>query len=126
MWWVRCLIALSLVLLQSAARAEGLELVWAPPAVPVRSYVIERRLELSEQEFVAIVHAGSSAVRFVDESVTPGLRYCYRVRVIRSDGSSSSSAALCAKAEQRSEPRSRTLAAEAAAVKHTAPPAHGQ
>ncbi len=109
MGWKPWLAASILVAAQSSAHAGELELVWTPPDVPVRSYVIERRLDSDGARFASIVHVGSGAVRFLDESVTPGLRYCYRVRGIRSDGSSSASRALCARAGER--PLRRDIAA---------------
>lgn len=96
--------ALGLALSPAVAGAEGLEVVWAAPDVPVRSYVIERRVEASGQGFGTIVHIGSTTLRFVDESVSPGVRYCYRVRSVRTDGTSSASQALCANAGPRVAP----------------------
>jgi hypothetical protein len=96
--WLIGVIALTFALAQSAD-AGGLEVTWAAPTVPVRRYVIERRVEVGGAKFAPIVHVGPGEVRFVDDRVTPGVRYCYRVRGVRVDESSSVSGPLCATAE---------------------------
>lgn len=81
----------------SASVGSAAELVvnWAPLAVPVEAYQIERRVEDGQREFTPIARVGGDATRFADRGVTVGVRYCYRVRGLRGYRTSPPSPPLC-------------------------------
>lgn len=88
----------------SAASAAELVVAWAPLAVAVDGYQVERRVGSTGDEFVPIARVGSDATRFTDRSVTAGVRYCYRVRGVRELRRSPPSPPLCNVATERAAP----------------------
>ena len=79
----------------SAAAAAELVVEWAPLPGEIEGYQVERRVDAPLESFKPIARVASSAARFTDGSVTPGVRYCYRVRGIRGDRISPPSPPLC-------------------------------
>ena len=90
-----------LVALTLPARAAELLVEWAPLAVSVESYQVERRADDSQAAFAPIARVGGDAVRFTDRSVVVGVRYCYRVRGVRGPQMSPPSPELCSVATER-------------------------
>jgi TonB family protein len=90
-------LALALLALGVSAAAHAAELVvaWGPHAAPVEGYQVERRIGGPVGEFKPIARVAASATRFVDRSVSAGVRYCYRLRGVRGERLSSPSAPLC-------------------------------
>ncbi len=99
----------------SAARAAELVVAWAPLAVAVDGYQVERRVEGVGGEFVPIARVGGDATRFTDRSVSAGVRYCYRVRGVREWRRSPPSPPLCNVASEQPPGEAAPIAAEAAA-----------
>jgi TonB family protein len=109
-----------------APPAAAVELVvrWAPLAVPVDAYQVERRRDEGEEPFTPVARVGGGETRFVDRSVTTGSRYCYRVRGVRSGRVSPPSPPLCNVA---SEPvRARPAPGAALLPVAAAPPQTGE
>jgi TonB family protein len=94
-------LVLLLVALTLPARAAELLVEWAPLAVRVESYQVERRVDEPQAAFAPIARVGSDAVRFTDRSVVVGVRYCYRVRGTRGGRMSPPSPELCSVATER-------------------------
>jgi TonB family protein len=88
----------------SPLSAAELVVAWAPLAVSVEGYQIERRVDAAGNEFTPIARVGSDGLRFVDRSVSTGVRYCYRVRGVRGTRMSPPSPPLCNVAAEPAAP----------------------
>ncbi len=93
--------ALLLALLAPAVRAADLVVEWAPLAVSVESYQVERRVDDPRAAFVPIARVAGDVVRFIDTHAAAGVRYCYRVRGVRGLQVSPPSPELCSVAIER-------------------------
>jgi TonB family protein len=91
-----------------AAAAQGAELVvqWRPIAGGANAYQVERRPGDWASTFLPIARVDGGATRFLDRTVTPGVRYCYRVRALRGGRMSRPSRELCSVATERPGPAS--------------------
>ena len=94
-------LALLLVALTLPARAAELLVEWAPLAVSVEAYQVERRIDEPQAPFTPIARVAGDAVLFTDRSVVAGMRYCYRVRGVRGRQTSPPSPELCSVATER-------------------------
>lgn len=97
---VRCLVSLVLAGLAARAGAAELAVEWAPLAVAVESYQVERRVDAPGEEFVPLVRVSARETRFLDRHVAAGVRYCYRVRGVRGERYSPPSPPLCSVAAE--------------------------
>ncbi len=86
---------LALGLAAAGANAAELVVEWAPLAIEVESYQVERRIDAAGEGFKPIARVGGAETRFIDRNVTTGTRYCYRVRGVRGVRVSPSSPPLC-------------------------------
>jgi TonB family protein len=79
------------------ASGRGAELVvnWAPLAVTLDGYQIERRVDDPSSAFEPIARVEADATRFVDRELSAGVRYCYRVRGVRGERLTPPSQPLC-------------------------------
>jgi TonB family protein len=93
--------ALAALLAALPAAAAELVVQWAPLAETVEAYQVERRRDEAGQAFTPVARVGGSETRFVDRAVSAGIRYCYRVRGVRSGRMSPPSAPLCNVASER-------------------------
>jgi len=93
-------LVLVLVLASASARAAELVVEWAPLAVAVESYQVERRVDDPSESFRLIARVSGDATRFSDRSVRLGVRYCYRVRGVRAERMSPPSPELCSVATE--------------------------
>jgi TonB family protein len=93
----RRLLALAFALsgLAAGARAADLKVEWAPLAVAVDAYQVERRVDDPGESFVPLVRLPGDSTQFLDRGVTAGIRYCYRVRGVRGARTSPPSPPLC-------------------------------
>jgi protein TonB len=94
-------VVLLAIVTSAPARAAELVVAWAPLAAAVDGYQIERRVDEPGEPFKPIARVASSATRFTDQSVSPGVRYCYRVRGVRGYEMSPPSPPLCNAAAER-------------------------
>lgn len=98
----------------SAAGAAELVVAWAPLAVAVDGYQVERRVDDGREDWRPIARVAAEATRFTDRSVSAGVRYCYRVRGVREWRRSPPSPPLCNVASDRPPAETAPLAATSA------------
>jgi poly(3-hydroxybutyrate) depolymerase len=83
--------AMSLVALD--ASSSGVALAWT--ALPgARSYLLERASDPACSRFAEVAGATASGGSFADRGLAPGTRHCYRLRVVRRDGTTVTTAAV--------------------------------
>ncbi len=88
-------VSATLALASAPARAAELVVAWAPLAVRVEAYQVERHVEGAREDWKPIARVGAAETRFIDRGVNAGMRYCYRVRGVRGYQVSPPSPQLC-------------------------------